>query len=41
MPYVGHGGSYPATFFNTIGNTAINDICMAVGFLTKGAVADE
>ncbi|KAL9971504.1 hypothetical protein ACROYT_G017675 [Oculina patagonica] len=39
MPYGGHGGSYPYASYNTAGNTATNDYCMAVGVMTKGSTA--
>ena len=39
MPLGGHGGSYPYASYNTAGNTATNDYCMAVGVLAKGSTA--
>ncbi|XP_068733893.1 uncharacterized protein [Montipora capricornis] len=39
MPYTAHGGSYPYASFNTEGNTATNDNCMAVGVMSKGSTA--
>ena len=37
MPIGGHGGSYPYASYNTRGNTAVNDYCMGVGVMMKGA----
>ncbi|XP_078370852.1 uncharacterized protein LOC144654565 [Oculina patagonica] len=34
-----HGGSYPYASYNTAGNTAANDYCMAVGVLAKSSTA--
>ena len=37
MPLRVHGGSYPYASYDTAGNTAANDYCMAVGVLAKGS----
>ena len=39
MSYPLHGGSYPSVSYDTAGNTAGNDYCMAVAVLPKGSTA--
>ncbi|XP_068684699.1 uncharacterized protein [Montipora foliosa] len=39
MPDSAHGGSYPYASFDTGGNCATNDNCMAVGVMSKGSTA--
>ncbi|KAJ7353979.1 hypothetical protein OS493_030825 [Desmophyllum pertusum] len=39
LPLGGNGGSYPYASYNTAGNTAAKDYCMAVGAMAKGSTA--
>ncbi|XP_015767818.1 PREDICTED: uncharacterized protein LOC107346538 [Acropora digitifera] len=39
MPHGAQGGSYPYASYNTAGNTATNDNCMAVGVMKKHSTA--
>ena len=39
MPVSAHGGSYPYASYNTAGNTAANENCMAVGVMKKHSTA--
>lgn len=37
MPFYLHGGAYPYASYDTAGNCATNEYCMAVGVTTKGS----
>ena len=37
LPYIQHGGSYPATYQDPTGTTAGGDLCMAIGVMLPGA----
>ena len=39
LPYDAYGGSYPYTSYNTAGDIATNDNCMAVGVMTTSSTA--